>query len=672
MASKWLAALLITVVPFAGQQIPPAEPDDSGLVLRFDVNLAQIDAVVTGRDGRRVTDLTPADFEIRQDGKLQRITHFSYIPEEGPPTAAQLPSRPAPPSQLKRNQVRRTIAILVDDAGMEFPDLVRTRGALLRFVKEELRPGDLVSVLRTAVGSGALQQFSADRDYLARVVERIQWIPPIESDDLPLGYVLPQVLRAMAEFPGRKILILVGRSAGSESTHLRMMDAASRSSTVIHAVYAPGVETFAITAAERGPASAIVAEAREPLRGPLGSNIMGPPRVRAMNRQAVLKSLAEATGGLYFGGNDIDSHVVNASRDSSGYYLIGGYPGPDAFQRRAGGPPAYHRLQVRVKRDGLKVRTRAGFQAVPSAPGRRPDSRSDAAEMLDALFSPFKSGDIDVQLSSTFQYDQATGPYLISMLHVRPEGIDFKRDERGCQVADLEVLSTPLWLDQKRVTPSGITTSQQAHMEVCGESAKRVITDGFAVELRTPVEKAGAYQMRIAVRNIQPGETHSNAPRARVARHPGSTGKPPLIGSAAQMVEVPDRSRKALAITGLTIGAAPASLPPAGGVRFRTLYPEADPALRRFAAGDAVPYAVRGIAGKENVPLTARLVLLREGEKAASTEAVPLRTGESFEGTFRLDKSLAPGRYLLGVEVAEQSGKKKPDTAQSWIVLEIQ
>ncbi len=671
MTSKWLAALVITAVPVAAQQISPAQPDDSGLVLRFDVNLVQIDAVVTDRDGRRVTGLTPADFEIRQDGRVQRITHFSYIPEDEPPAAGQLPSRPATPSQLKRDEVRRTIAILVDDAGMEFPDLVRTRRALLRFVKEELRPGDLVAVLRTARGSGALQQFSADREYLVRVVEGIQWPFPIESDDLPLGHVLPQVLRAMAEFPGRKILILIGRSAGSESTHLRMMDAASRSSTVIDAVYVPGVETFALTAAERQPASAIVAEAREPLRGPLGWNMMGFPQVRAINRQAVLKSLAEATGGLYFGGNDIDSHVVNASRDSSGYYLIGWRPGPDAFQRRAGGPPAYHRLQVRVNRKGLTVRTRAGFQGVPSAL-THPDNRSNAAEMFDALFSPFKSGDIDVRLSSSFQYDEATGPYLTSMLHVRPGGIDFKRDERGCQIANLEVLSTALWLDQKRITPSGTTMSQQAHMEVCGESARRVITEGFAVELRTPVEKPGVYQMRVAVRNIQPGELHSNAPQARAPQGLGLIRTPSPIGSAAQVVEVPDRNRKALALTDLTIGAAPAPLPPKGGVRFRTLYPDADPALRRFAAGGAVAYSARVVAGQANMPLAARLVLLREGEKAASTEAVPLRTGESLDGTFRLDKSLAPGRYLLGVEVTGQSGNRRPVTAQRWIDLEIQ
>ena len=666
--SKWLAALLIAVVPAAAQQTQPAELDDSGLVLRFDVNLVQIDAVVTDRRGRRVTDLTPEDFEIRQDGKIQRITHFSYIPEEEPLAAEHLPSRPEQPSQLERAEVRRTIAILVDDYKMEFADIVRTRHALRRFVKEELRPDDMVSVLRTTLGSGALQQFSADRDYLEHVIERLQWRPPIGYVNA-LDYVLPQVLRAMAKFPGRKTLILVSRGPRMGRIEVDwMMDTASRSSTVIHTIYAPGVETFAITAADRRAATEILAEFRDPQkRFHSWNRTVGD----AIKRQALLKLLAKVTGGLYFGGNDLDRHVVNASRDSSGYYLIGWNPGPDAFERRAGKPPAYHSLRVRVNRKGLRVRTRTGFQAVPTAPGG-PDRRSDALRMREALFSPFKSGDINVQISSSFQYDDVSGPYLTSMLRVRPEGIDFKQDEHGCQIADLEVLSTPLWLDQKRIIPTGITSSQQVHMEVCGESARRVITEGFAVELRSPVEKAKAYQMRVAVRNIEPGELFSNAPQPLMRQGSGIARRPPLIGSATQIVDVPDWSRKRLTLTDLTIGAAPASLPPEGGVHLRLLYPQADPALRHFSPGDTVPYAVRVIAGKKNMPLAARLILVHEGEEAASTEAAPLQMRESYEGMFPLEESLAPGHYLLGAEVTEQSGKKKPAAAQRWIDLEIQ
>ena len=52
-------------------------PNDA--VIRINVNLVQIDAVVTDKQGRPVTDLQAAEFEVLQDGRTQGITNFSYI-----------------------------------------------------------------------------------------------------------------------------------------------------------------------------------------------------------------------------------------------------------------------------------------------------------------------------------------------------------------------------------------------------------------------------------------------------------------------------------------------------------------------------------------------------------------------------------------------------------------
>src|SRR5690242_4379791 len=74
-----LAALLslCTVLPALGQTTPtPADKDDD--VVKIRTNLVQVDAVVT-RDGKVVTNLTPDDFEIYEDGKRQAITNFAFI-----------------------------------------------------------------------------------------------------------------------------------------------------------------------------------------------------------------------------------------------------------------------------------------------------------------------------------------------------------------------------------------------------------------------------------------------------------------------------------------------------------------------------------------------------------------------------------------------------------------
>src|SRR5579863_6546862 len=57
----------------------PAQDSQDSTVLHVNVNLVQVDAVVTDSKGKLVTGLTADDFQIFQDGKPQKITHFSYV-----------------------------------------------------------------------------------------------------------------------------------------------------------------------------------------------------------------------------------------------------------------------------------------------------------------------------------------------------------------------------------------------------------------------------------------------------------------------------------------------------------------------------------------------------------------------------------------------------------------
>ena len=50
-------------------------PNDA--VIRINVNLVQVDAAVTDKQGKPVTDLQPSEFEVLQDGRPQKITNFS-------------------------------------------------------------------------------------------------------------------------------------------------------------------------------------------------------------------------------------------------------------------------------------------------------------------------------------------------------------------------------------------------------------------------------------------------------------------------------------------------------------------------------------------------------------------------------------------------------------------
>src|SRR3982751_2151371 len=196
--SRALLLICSLLIPVAAQNQnpPPAQPkpaqqkplpqtqsvDDD--VVRITTNLVQVDAIVTDKSGKLVTDLKPEEFEIYEDSRAQKITNFSFVASEGesaPQPVAEKSSNksapPVPPVRLRPEQVRRTIALVVDDLGLSFESTAYVRQALKKFVDRQVQPGDLIAIIRTGGGMGALQQFTSDKQQLYAAVERVKWNP---------------------------------------------------------------------------------------------------------------------------------------------------------------------------------------------------------------------------------------------------------------------------------------------------------------------------------------------------------------------------------------------------------------------------------------------------------------------------------------------------------------
>jgi hypothetical protein len=56
---------------------------------------------------------------------------------------------------LKAEQVRRTIALVVDDLSLSFQSTRTCAAAVKKYVDEQMRDGDLVAIIRTGAGIGA-------------------------------------------------------------------------------------------------------------------------------------------------------------------------------------------------------------------------------------------------------------------------------------------------------------------------------------------------------------------------------------------------------------------------------------------------------------------------------------------------------------------------------------
>ncbi|MBS1794296.1 MAG: VWA domain-containing protein [Acidobacteria bacterium] len=181
-----LSTLLLGPAAFA-QKPTPTPPGDDTNVIRVSTNLIQLDVTVTDKDGNVITDLRPDEFELYENDKKQSITNFSFISSGTETEQTELKVRsqaanasvpvPLPPARMRPEDVRQTIVLVVDDLGLNFSSVDSVRTALKKFVNEQMRPGDLVAIIRTASDTGVQQSFTSDKRQLLTAIEKIRWNP---------------------------------------------------------------------------------------------------------------------------------------------------------------------------------------------------------------------------------------------------------------------------------------------------------------------------------------------------------------------------------------------------------------------------------------------------------------------------------------------------------------
>ena len=124
----------------AGRAAEPRAP--AAFAQAVEVELVEVDAVVTDRAGRPVTDLGRQDFELRQDGELVEITHFRPPPAAAPDpgTAATDDRATAPPPTTPLD------LMVVVDTRLPRAASSRVASALREVLGERRRPGRLMLV----------------------------------------------------------------------------------------------------------------------------------------------------------------------------------------------------------------------------------------------------------------------------------------------------------------------------------------------------------------------------------------------------------------------------------------------------------------------------------------------------------------------------------------------
>jgi VWFA-related protein len=394
-------ALALAAVPGHAQAPPPP-------VFTAAIELVRIDVIVLDRAGHPVTGLTKDDFTLEEDGQGQAIESFEPVVVRGRPVATS-----AEPARLSVGRIRapgegRFLFVFFDDRHVTPPAAERVRAALRRFVENEIREGDWLTLMAPVQSLWWTARHSWEYGQLAAVIDRLKgqyardplrmgmsdW-EAMRIEQLGIsGFARPSVASAGGDQPapgrpssgaaahggegragvGSQDLTFLAEEVyaqarkGLEATlgGLRqaldsLVPLRGRKSLLLVSegfTLQPGMAGYTelVEVARRanvaihfldprGLEAAFDGESRQ-------APELGWATVRALE-EAGADDLADTTGGRAIPSNDPAEGLRRIAAESGAYYLLGYQPA------RTG--PGERKVKVRVRRDGLSVRARSRY-----------------------------------------------------------------------------------------------------------------------------------------------------------------------------------------------------------------------------------------------------------------------------------------------------------------------
>jgi VWFA-related protein len=612
----------VPVAPLPGV-FQPQSPDTTP-VFRSGTTVVPIDVFVTDADGHPVAGLTAEDFEVREAGRVRSISTFSEV-DIAIDAPVGLPEADAAEPDVATN-VRppgRTFVFALDEVA---PDrALRARHLLRQFIDEHLGPHDMAAVALTGRGlADSGQDFTSNRRLLLEAIDKFSGGFPPDPPPCPwssnareLAASLRRLMEFMATIPGRKILVYVGEKLGGLDFYALQ-------------TYRGGVLTIPDTDAHAALAAATRGNVTVYPLDPCGLD-PGVGGIGALEHRMDLRMLAQATGGFAITNtNNFTDAFTRLIQENSHYYTIGFDSG---YTRRDG---RFVPVDVRVKREGLQVRSRGGYVA-PLGNERRPERVTGDARMAtvsDALASavpvsgipmrvfaaPYRAGR-NVNVAVAIEIDIATVPLA---------------ERKG-------VLSAPMEVSYLATDDRGKVHRGRRHattLTIQPSAADRIRRDGVRLlsEFTLP---PGRYQLRMAA------------------------GTAAIAGSAIHDLEVPDFAKEALAMSGLFLTSDHAAavttlapIQPLGGA-----LPGPPTARRDFTREETMHLFTEVYANvTRNAP--PHTIVIAASLRDEGGETIPLATARhpsEASGTYRFTAqaplaALPAGRYVLEVEARSDLG----------------
>ena len=309
------AVCLLSVAQAGAQEQPQEQPAP---VFRGRGDAVRVFATVTDRDGRLVTTLTQAEFEVRDEGKPQPIVLFDNSPQ---------PIR---------------LVVMLDVSGSMEGNLPLLRAAAAELFAR-LRPDDLARVGTFGREVEISETFTRDARALGGGLP-----DAIEPDaPTPLWRALDQAMEAFGSEGDERRVVLV-LSDGKDSGPINFRQPVASQAEVIDRARQEDVMVYAIGLRSRRRQPRMPGMGTEGLRAALLDDLPDPGLAR----------VAEESGGGYTEirpGEDLAAAFARVADELHGQYLLGFAP-----PKRDG---KTHDVDVRVTTKGLKARAKKSYVA---------------------------------------------------------------------------------------------------------------------------------------------------------------------------------------------------------------------------------------------------------------------------------------------------------------------
>ncbi len=418
LLSSALAIALSPLPVVALQESPPASPA-TPLVIRVGVDLIQIDAKVTDKLGRPVTDLRAQDFILEVDGERQPLTNVAYF--DGAEAAAAAAGKETSLAPAAGSDTDHKVVFLIDDLNLSFDSMYHTRRALTKFASEWDAQRTQAALLKTSDKPKAISFFltpdqfekaAASLRYTTRSNQGIQSRPPIvesmatgrsaarlgggqgakrgAAPDVETAtevnqskvsanlkqrmFSLVSTMNILRSVPGRKAVVLVSEGfptapqgadpLGFKTPLISLFfgNSENRAAVALTTEVANRASVVLYTVDPQGLVVDFPNASEEDFA--VSARLMRARALARFDSQGSLQDMADATGGLAIANrNDLPGGFGDVLRDQRAYYLIGFEPKANTFTKDAA-RPKFHKIRLSVNRTDVRVRTRDGFYGV--------------------------------------------------------------------------------------------------------------------------------------------------------------------------------------------------------------------------------------------------------------------------------------------------------------------